>query len=60
MNATSRKTSEEILNEAKTFYNTVRNSGSRPTWSDYEHFKKMLHNEGWFGYEFQLAKILHI
>ena len=51
---------EEILELAKTFYNEVRDSGRWPNYHDYERFKKMLHNEGWFGYEFQLSQILHL
>ena len=51
---------EEILEQAKTFYNQVRESGRLPDYHDYERFKKQLHNEGLFGYEFQLAQILHL
>ena len=51
---------EEILEQAKTFYNQVRETGRYPNYHDYERFKKLLHNEGLFGYEFQLAQILHL
>ncbi len=51
---------EEILDEARTFYNNVIAAGRECTYHDYERFKHRLHDNGWFGYEFKLANILHI
>lgn len=55
-----RKSVEDILTEAKTFYTHVKQSGRHCNYHDYERFKHMLHDNGWFGYEFKLAQILHI
>lgn len=55
-----RRSYSDILSEAKTFYKHVKQSGRQCTYHDYERFKHMLHDNGWFGYEFQLAKILHM
>lgn len=55
-----RKSAESILNDAKTFYKNMEEAGKICTYHDYEKFKHILHDNGWFGYEFQLAKILHI
>ena len=51
---------EEILNLAKTFYINAKAAGKHCTYHDYERFKHMLHDNGWFGYEFKLADILHM
>ena len=49
-----------ILESARTFYNSTKAEGKRPAYSDYERYKAMLHDNGWFGDEFLLAKILHL
>lgn len=51
---------DEIMKEAKTFYKSVAKNGKQPTWHDYEYFKKKLHDNGIFGYEYQIADILNI
>lgn len=51
---------ESILEEAKTFYKNVKRSGMLCTYNDYERFKHILHDNGWFGYEYKLASILHL
>ena len=48
------------MKEAKTFYKSVAKNGKQPTWHDYEYFKKKLHDNGIFGYEYQIADILNI
>ena len=56
-NKTSEERAQEILNEAKTWSVSI----SRPmNYTDYEKFKQKLHAEGLFGYEGELARILHV
>ena len=54
------ETVDEIMKEAKTFYKNVKSSGKHTTWHDYEYFKKKLHDNGIFGYEYRIADILNI
>ena len=55
----TRRNQESILEDARTFYKNEL--GSRPAnYHDYEKFKRILHDNGWFGSEFKLAKILHL
>ena len=51
---------ESILNDAQTFYIHVKQVGEHCTYHDLERYIHILHDNGWFGYEFQLAKILHM
>lgn len=57
---TSRRSSESILEEASTFYKDTRENGRHTNYHDYERFKNILHDNGWFGDEFKLARILHL
>ena len=55
-----RVSASEILEEARTLYNNIKAAGKHATYHDYEKFKHMLHDNGWFGDEYKLAKILHL
>lgn len=50
----------EILEEAKAFYSYTVTTGGRCNYYDYEQFKSRLLDAGCYGYERQLADILHI
>lgn len=50
----------QILEDAKTFYKHCKKIGRHATYHDYERFKHELHDNGWFGDEYNLARILHL
>lgn len=54
------ESAENILKEAKTFYTNAKKSHRRINWTDYEAFKQRLLSSGHYGYEGQLANILHL
>lgn len=50
----------EIMNDAQTFYNSKCENHQPITWADYEYFKRKLIAAELYGYEKQLAAVLHI
>lgn len=50
----------QLLAEAKKYKENLISQGKRPTYHDYEYFKKRLHSESEYGYESELAEILGI
>lgn len=50
----------EILAEAHRCYETFHKNGGSPGFIEYEHFKKMLLENGLYGHEQELASILKI
>jgi len=57
---TTRRSSEDILEDARTFYKNTKLLGRHTNYHDYEKFKHDLHDNGWFGDEYKLARILHL
>lgn len=47
-----------ILDEASIFALSMMRNKKRVSWSDYEYFKRKLHDAGLFGYECKLADTL--
>lgn len=47
-----------ILDEASIFVLRMMRNKKRVSWSDYEYFKRKLHDAGLFGYECKLADTL--
>lgn len=60
MQEITRRSSEDILEDARTFYNNTKLTGRHTNYHDYEKFKSILHDNGWFGDEYKLARILHL
>lgn len=50
----------KILEDARTFYNSRRNSNQSITWADYEYFKNIMQSAGYYGYERKLLDALHM
>lgn len=49
-----------ILDDARTLYKECEDSDKKPSWSDYEYFKRMMHDNNIYGHEGELIDVLHL
>ena len=53
-------TSEELLSRVKEYAKRAKSRGGRCSIQDYERYKHMFQDNDLYGYESQIAKILHV